>query len=194
MPSKKLKAALVENKYYHIFNRGNNHEQLFYKQYDYRFFLKIYFQMSTAVIDTFTFCLLPNHFHFLIRVRENSCIKETASNQLRKLFIIYAMYLNRRIGRDGSLFTKNFRRIEITSNSYLKRLMFYIHFNPQKHGMINNFTEYPFSSYNLYAKRSRSIPLEREEGIAWFNDLGDFLYYHQYLKDEWMIRHLILED
>ncbi len=54
--------------YYHIFNRGNNRENIFYNQENYRYFLQKYDQYLSRYLDTFCFCLLPNHFRFLARI------------------------------------------------------------------------------------------------------------------------------
>lgn len=55
--------------YYHIFNRGNNRENLFFEERNYRHFLRLYAKYILPVVDTYAYCLLPNHFHLLIRVK-----------------------------------------------------------------------------------------------------------------------------
>ncbi len=56
--------------YYHIFNRGNNRETIFREQRNYYYFLKLYEKYIPLVADTFAYCLLPNHFHFLVRIKD----------------------------------------------------------------------------------------------------------------------------
>jgi hypothetical protein len=68
MKSKEI--PLEENKFYHIYNRGNNRGNLFYNEGNYEFFLRKYDEYLSEFIDTYAFCLLPNHFHFLIGVKE----------------------------------------------------------------------------------------------------------------------------
>ena len=60
---------LVYGRYYHIYNRGNNGEIIFRSEENYRFFLRQYGHYIEAVAATFAYCLLPNHFHFLIYIR-----------------------------------------------------------------------------------------------------------------------------
>jgi hypothetical protein len=60
---------LQYGRYYHIFNRGNNGEILFAERRNYRFFLQRYAQHIQPVAVTYAYCLLPNHFHFVIRTR-----------------------------------------------------------------------------------------------------------------------------
>jgi putative transposase len=60
---------LQYGQYYHIYNRGNNRENLFVEQRNYPYFLKQYTKHILPVAETFAYCLLPNHFHFAIRTR-----------------------------------------------------------------------------------------------------------------------------
>lgn len=53
--------------YYHIYNRGNNRENLFVERRNYPYFLKLYAKHIQPVAETYAYCLLPNHFHFAIR-------------------------------------------------------------------------------------------------------------------------------
>lgn len=55
--------------FYHIFSRANGNEKLFHSPENYRFFLEKYWQYIVPVADSFAYCLLPNHFHFLIQIR-----------------------------------------------------------------------------------------------------------------------------
>ena len=63
---------LEQNQFYHIYNRGNNKTTLFYNPENYRYFLEKYVKYMAEYIDTFAYCLLPNHFHFLIKVKSIS--------------------------------------------------------------------------------------------------------------------------
>ena len=60
---------LQYGKYYHIFNRGNNRENIFIEERNYRYFLKLCAKHITHVADTYAYCLLRNHFHFLVRIK-----------------------------------------------------------------------------------------------------------------------------
>ena len=60
---------LAYNCYYHIYNRGNNRENLFKQDRNYRYFLKLYAKHIEPIADTFAYCLLPNHFHLLVRIK-----------------------------------------------------------------------------------------------------------------------------
>ena len=55
--------------YYHVFNRGNNRENIFYKPRNAIYFLLQYHKYLSPLLDTYAYCLLPNHFHLLVRVK-----------------------------------------------------------------------------------------------------------------------------
>ena len=61
---------------YHIYNHANGRENLFREDDNYRFFLKQYRKYVNPVADTFAYNLLPNHFHFLLRIKEEEELKD----------------------------------------------------------------------------------------------------------------------
>ena len=61
---------LEHGKYYHLYNRGNNREDLFRTHENYNHFLRLYEKYIYPVADTFAWVLMKNHFHFLVRIRE----------------------------------------------------------------------------------------------------------------------------
>ena len=66
--------ALIPGKYYHIYNRGTNGEVLFKHQKYYSEFLQLYSKYIIPVADTLAFCLMQNHFHFLVRTKDENDI------------------------------------------------------------------------------------------------------------------------
>ncbi len=65
---------LVEDQFYHIFNRGNNSEKIFFKEKNYNYFLEKYDEYLSSYLNTYAFALMPNHFHFLIKVNTTDSI------------------------------------------------------------------------------------------------------------------------
>jgi len=196
MPSKKILTPLLPDCYYHIYNRGNNGERIYFTPENYRYFIKQYWTFLGAYVQTYAFCLLGNHFHLLIKVNDSSEERYylKVSHQFRRLFQSYALAINNQEGRSGSLFQKRFRRIQVNDMDYLKRLIFYIHFNSQKHQLVQNFRTYPYSSYNSFSSGSIDSMIDRETVYAWFNDHEDFINYHDVLHDERRIKKISLED
>ncbi len=71
---------LLPNSYYHIYNRGNNKQRIFYKEKNYPYFLLKFATYMSAYVDLFAYCLLPNHFHLLVRIKTVEEILESAIN------------------------------------------------------------------------------------------------------------------
>jgi len=65
----KYTQPLESDKYYHIYNHAVGNDNLFKKEENYYFFLKKYIQHISPIADTFAYCLMPNHFHFAVRVK-----------------------------------------------------------------------------------------------------------------------------
>lgn len=192
MPTKKDRTPILPGKVYHIFNRGHNYNQVFLCQDDYLFFIDKLKEYMLATTLVYAYTLLPNHYHFLLRIHESSKLGEF-SNQFRKFILSYTNMINFRENRSGSLFLHPFKRIEITSRDYFKRLIFYIHYNTEKHKISKNFHLYPYSSYKDYTSKEASF-LEKHETYKIFGSKEDFFHYHKYVSDEKKIRNLILED
>lgn len=174
---------LEAGKYYHIINKGNNGDNLFYHSKNYYYFLQKYAELLCEYVETCCYCLLPNHFHLLVRVRsDNPLINarndgQVVSNQFRRFFLGYAQAINKQEGRTGSLFQKNFKRLLIDNDNYLHNVVFYIHLNPRKHGIDLDFRNYLYSSYQSLLC-NRPTKLKRDEVIAWFGTAEKFVKAH----------------
>jgi REP element-mobilizing transposase RayT len=196
---------LVPGHYYHIYNRGNNRENLFREVRNYRYFLELYAHHVYPVADTFAYCLMPNHFHFLVRIKtedethKTSQVSETCevsfkpSQHFSNLFNAYTKAINKAYGRTGSLFQERFGRIEVTSERYYTHLIFYIHANPQKHGFADDFRTWPWSSYNALVTEGPTH-LRRDVVRDWFGGRVQMDVFHQGAVDERVIAQLLEED
>ena len=181
---------LEHGKYYHIYTRGNNQENIFLEEKNYAYFLQLYRNHISPIADTFAYCLLKNHFHFLVRIKETyvpqtSQVSETCevspaivSRSFSNLLNAYTKAINKKYGRTGSLFQERFRRLEVKSPHYFTRLIYYTHFNPQKHCFLSDFREWPYSSYHTFLL-SKPTLLKRDEVLAWFGDKNWFKNFHE---------------
>ncbi|MBU0694898.1 MAG: hypothetical protein KKE39_00005 [Bacteroidetes bacterium] len=185
---------LEPGSYYHIFNRGINKESVFKERKNYAYFLEKCMKYIHPIAKTFSYCLLSNHFHFLIQIRtedeirnnlplkDGIEIKKLISHQFSHLFNSYAQSINKSTGRTGGLFETPFRRIAVQDENHLNQLVLYIHFNPVKHGFTNDYINYPFSSYQLFLN-DKETRIARDEVISWFGDLESFIKSHQEYKN-----------
>jgi len=201
MTAANYRIKIEPEKFYHIWNRGNNRENLFYTAANYEYFLRLYDQFLDPVAETYSFCLLPNHFHLLIRTKPvlvspagetNIKTSNPVSLAFQRFFTAYSQAINIQERRSGSLFQKPFKRLEITTTRQLSNLVHYIHTNPQKHGIIDDFRHYPWSSYER-VMRDRPSKLKKEEVLQWFNDKTNYVNYHSRSIDLDEIKEIIIE-
>lgn len=145
------KISFAPEEYYHIYNRGNSKQEIFLDEKDYARFLALSFLCNTkqninfrdtfdtfkniydfereeTLVDIGSYCLMPNHFHLLIREKSDGNI----SLYMKKLATAYVMYFNKKYGRSGSLFEGKFKSQHAESDRYLKYLFSYINLNPIK--------------------------------------------------------------
>ncbi len=200
--------------YYHIYNRANGSENLFRKPENYRYFLRKWEQYISPVAVSLAYCLMPNHFHFLIRVREEAelaaffdlskgfkplessnsssrpLMKSSqprarydllVSRQFSHLFNGYAQAYNRMFNRKGSLFAPNFKKKTIGSDSYLTRVIAYIHLNPVHHGFVHDPGRWPYSSYPVIVEDQASF-IDKAFLIDYFDSKEEFISYHHEAK------------
>jgi REP element-mobilizing transposase RayT len=153
---------------YHIYNQGNNRRQIFYSEQDYLHFLRIFRHRVLPYSDVFAWCLMPNHFHFLlsanndglIEIQTGNIVSSNIGNGFRLLQTQYAQYLNKLQQASGSVFRQKAKVKEIPKgdNNYSYVCLHYIHQNPLRAGLINKIEDWTFSSYPDYAgKRKGSI-------------------------------------
>jgi REP element-mobilizing transposase RayT len=175
--------------YYHIFNRGINRESIFVEESNYQYFLKLIKKHILGTADLFAYCLLKNHFHLLVRIKsEEEMMKDLGLSSVNKdlpnpsqkfsnLFNAYSKAFNKRYNRTGSLFERPFRRISISTDEQLIQLVVYIHRNPEKHELVDDFRVWPYSSCLSYQLEDTII--KREELIRWFGSNSGFEDAHE---------------
>ncbi|MDQ3682618.1 MAG: hypothetical protein M3352_06045 [Bacteroidota bacterium] len=201
MPGTNKIEELLPGNMYHIYKRGNNKENLFIEEKNYFYFLNLWRKHISPLADTFAYCLLKNHFHFLIRIKpeelllnfkalpktvqlkklflsQEETIRKILSQQFSNFFNAYAKSINSVYERTGSLFQERFRRKSIDSDNYFTEIIFYIHANAQKHGLVNDFRGYPHSSY-LSLLSDHATLLMRKEVIDGFGGREAFIKYHE---------------
>jgi len=143
---------MESNCLYHLFNRGNNRGTIFYTQENYLFFLRKVRNHLLDHVDILAYCLMPNHFHFLIQTKTNIDSKE-ASNGLRVLLRSYARAINKQEKRSGSLFQQHSKIKDLNEgdDDYAFTCFHYIHQNPVRAGIVDKMEAYEMSSFRDYA-------------------------------------------
>lgn len=134
----------VPENYYHIYNRGNNQQEIFFEDENYRFFLqRLHHYFTPAGIDLIAYCLLPNHFHLLVRLQRELDF----SNTMRSFSTSYVKSFNLWHRRVGHLFQCDFQASHVDAERYLTHHCRYIHLNPMNAGLVSNPEEWEFSDY-----------------------------------------------
>ena len=166
MPQRQV--PLVAGEYYHIYNRGNNRQRIFFARENYLFFLRRvreYLMDQTSEVpetsDVFhasgtivAYCLMPNHFHLLLAPCDDAL-----SRRMQRLLISYTKAMNERYQRTGSLFEGQFQAARVDNDEYLLHLSRYIHLNPVLAGLVLRPQDWEFSSYREFiGVRSGTLP------------------------------------
>ncbi len=204
------KEPFAVDEYYHLYSRGVDKRKIFLNAQDYRKFLFLMyvcnseksivlrdigkdFNRGETIVDIGAFCLMPNHFHILVREK----IENGISLFMRKLLTGYAMYFNLKHGRKGKLFDGAFKSINASDDRYLKYLYSYIHLNPAKlvdkdwkdnikrdrEKLLSFCLSYPYSSIIEYKKanyriiNSRPFPEYFSSFSDYINELTDWLQF-----------------
>ncbi len=178
---------------------------LFKDDDDFQFFLAKYIKYFSSYLETYAYCLIPNHFHFLIRVKnreeieigaikeqtkaikrfisEEISINELLSNQFKRFFSSVSIKYNNKYKHEGPIFIRKLKRIKVSKNGTIQYLVCYIHHNPIHHGLANNFEDWNFSSYNSYYSK-HSTNIAKNIMLEWLGGLNVFDEIHDSLKIE----------
>lgn len=216
------KLSFAPGEYYHLYNRGFDKRQTFLDRRDYlRFLASLYMGNSKTayhpsdwggrriekvfdslninskdrLVDIGAYCLMPNHFHLLVRERK----LEGISKVMHKLQTGYSMYFNKKNQRTGGLFEGTFKARHVEDDNYLHYLFAYIHLNPIKihnpvdweNKIIKNkdkaksfLASYDYSSFHHYVgdPRAHNKILSDDAFPEYFEEKKDF----EHFLDQWI--------
>lgn len=139
---------LEPNKYYHLYNRSNNHELLFRNRDNYIYFLSKYRKYIAPFVNTLAYCLMPDHFHFSIFTTSDNSI--LIKKNIGVLLSSYTKAINKSFSRIGSLFQEHTKTKLIVDDRSLLTVISYIHQNPIRKNLVSNLQDWEFSSYQDY--------------------------------------------
>ena len=194
--------------FYHIYHHANGKENLFVEDRNYTFFMEKFIKYTIPFIKVHAYCLMPNHFHFLIYVKNyeevrllkdfqgvknlpeeklQPLIEKKISKSFANLFSSYAQSFNKLYKRKGSLFIPNMKAKLLPGSSDICKVVHYIHANPVHHGFVKEMGLWKYSSYNAYLSEEKTL-LSKMEVLEIFGSLKYFIEYHQQpieLKLDW---------
>ena len=168
-------AKFEQENCYHVYNRCIDGLVLFKTLDNYHFFLQKWEQYLSNYCSLYAYCLIPNHFHFLIKCKTPNekimdFVKKEASNkaqqflnkeitfntflesQFKRFFNSYVAAFNKENKRRGSLLKAKFKRILIRNPAHFSRMLCYIHHNPIHHNLKLDYISWSYNSYLNYWK------------------------------------------
>lgn len=207
---------LTNGSYYHIYNRGVEKRIIFNDDHDYQRFLRVlyYYQFSgpkppfsdhhrfkvkdyssnPKIGEVHCYCLMPNHFHILIKQVGEGGITEF----MRKILNSYTKYFNVKYRRVGPLFQGGFKAVLVDNDIHLMHLSRYIHLNPYVIKLCQNVEDYKYSSYPHYCGVTSDKLCVDETVLSNFKDKADYQKFVEghadYAKDLEIMKHLLLEE
>jgi putative transposase len=202
MPQRSI--PLVAGEYYHIYNRGNNRQDIFFERENYLFFLRRVHKylvgntQTSEVSETsevwttiIAYCLMPNHFHLLVYPHDDEL-----SRCMQRFSISYTKAMNKRYDRVGSLFQGQFQAVLVDRNEYLLHLSRYFHLNPVEAGLVKQPEDWEFSSYRDYiGLRQGTLPMP-DIILSQFSTPKAYREFVESYKpsDRGIITHLLFDD
>jgi REP element-mobilizing transposase RayT len=179
---------LLKDNYYHIYNRGSNNALIFFEDKNYEYFLSKLNYYLSPYLDFYAYCLLPNHFHLLVKVKKEILevksdirIKTiSVSKAFSNFFNCYTKSINEAYNKSGNLFQRPFKRKPVYRDDYFQSLICYIHRNPLHHGISDNINNYMWSSYYQIVDQRRQI-INISDLRELFGNIENFVEIHEQL-------------
>lgn len=174
---------------YHVYNQGNDRQPIFFSKENYRFFMKKMAKHLTPHCHILAWCLMPNHFHWMLLVKSRETRQTAPSGQTGResdqmgiegtgqtgnreltraigtVLSSYTQAINRQENRSGSLFRQKTKAVEIESLEYALTCFHYIHQNPIKAGLAEKLEEWKFSSFREYLEHSDNHLTDTSKGL-----------------------------
>jgi len=188
--------ALLPNSLYHIYNHGIGNANIFIESANYEYFLDLYKKHIAPFTRLYAFCLLPNHFHLVLKLENYELIENfielrgyrfsskryaNMNNKIAQLFgnffNAYAKAINKRYKRMGSLFVTSFKRKTVLDEDYLRQLVLYVNTNPIHHLVANELEEWQYSSFRHIIHRNAFI-VDYNQTLSFFDSLDEFKSLH----------------
>ena len=143
--------------FYHLYNRGVNREKIFFDNENYLFFIRNLRRYLVPVMDIIAYCLMPTHYHLLVCVGSADNDIEgpiqkycPAARSMQRFSISYTKAINKRYDRVGALFQGAYKAKYINNLDHSRRIIPYIHQNPVSAELVQNATDWKYSSARVY--------------------------------------------
>jgi REP element-mobilizing transposase RayT len=179
--------AYAAGQYYHIYNRGAHQVPIFREQDNYLFVLrKMKAYCRSLHLAPIAYCLLPNHYHFLIRQDGD----HPGGLLPQRVFNSYSKAYNKRYDHSGTLFEGHYQAKAVDQDGYLLHLCRYIHANPVIHGLVEEVGGWAYSNYPEWVGERAGTLVDRCFVQAHFPDPDDYRTF----VSEYLVERRLPED
>ncbi len=169
---------IVQGHYYHIYNRGAYRQTIFFTDANYQYCLRLIVKNAEKFkIGIAAYCLMPNHYHLLIRHDG----PEPFYRFVQNTFNSYVQALNKSLDRKGPLFEGRFKHVLVNKNEYLMHLVRYIHLNPVQAGLAKSPESWLYSNYLEYVEKRNGKLSDFSVRDMYFESAA---MYERFVKDE----------
>jgi putative transposase len=190
-----LKAILVPNAYYHIYNTAVGSEQLFPCEENYLYFLSLYRKYICPIADTFSYCLTPTSFEFFVRINNEFSLwthminleyKYAHDQEKTHLFLLqqfsnflnaYTKAFNKMHRRNGRLFIESFKRRSLSAYESFSKLTHDMHVLPVKKRLCSTVSSWPHCSYSAILNESQKW-IDSNQVSQWFGSRHEYIECH----------------
>jgi putative transposase len=185
---------------YHVYNRSN--ECVFYSRSNYLFFLNKVRKNILPLANILAYCLMPNHFHFLLNVKKKGAefINENhrkntqlLSKEIGNIISSYTQAINKQQNRRGSLFSHKTKAkmLNFRDGDYVKACFFYIHQNPYFAELVDKVEDWEYSSFKDFIGVRNDPMINKELAFEIVNfDKGNLLEQTYILLNEKTIKEI----
>ena len=216
-------APFLPDTHYHVYNHAIGDSNLFREADNYRYFLKKYAEYMAPLCGTYAYCMMPNHFHIVLKVRGRDALldfcdrkyrsdekyadklkrlqeapdqidlHEVVMQEFKNFLACYAKSINKRYGRKGGLFLHHLKRKPIDTEAYLHKAIHYVHYNAVHHGFCKSIMDWPYSSIHAILSEKKT-KLEREAVLSWFDSPQAFQSFQEQVPDAAMVAEMEFLD
>ncbi len=207
----KFKAPFYPDGFYHIVCKSIDGILLFREEIDYRVFKERFQNFTNNILDVWSYCLLTNHTHHIVKIKPSTTVLENIKNipgqtlamrsfladqnneyffdamierQMNSFLVSFANYTNNRYKRRGGLFQKPFRRIQVADDTHLQQAIIYVHANAQKHNVVKDFKNHPYSSYQAVLNNNDAF-IDSKNVLDFFGGKEKFVSVHKNQVDHY---------
>lgn len=167
---------------YHLYNRGARQITIFREEKNYRFVLtRIKKYIRQFNLTPIAYCLMPNHYHFLIRQNAD----HPAGLLPQRVFNSYTKAYNKHYQHSGTLFESRYKAKHVDTAPYLRHLCRYIHANPVKDGIVTDPADWPYSNYLDWIGQRAGTLLDHDFITHTFPDITEYqTFVQEYVQEK----------